>query len=162
MILRCVVLAVVLGVLGVGLGACGSSSGVEAIVSTSDQASVSTSDQVTASSRGDDQGAACLVAVDAGEDNAKALCTEAADLGNTDGMYGLGMLAYHIGDSGIGSLLPQKSAGDLELAGAYAYTRMGVSAYEAGDIELAKLWWQEAADFGIQYAIDALAKLNAS
>ena len=90
MILRRVVLVVVLGVLGVGLGACGSSSGVEATVSTSDQ--------VTVSSGGEEEGAACTAALAASEDNVEALCTKAADLGNTDGMWALGVLAKEAGD----------------------------------------------------------------
>ena len=105
MILRCVVLAVVLGVLGVGLGACGSSSG-------------------------DDQGAACTAAVNANEDNAKALCTEAADLGDSDGMVGLGYLAYTAGDKGLAESWWQKSA---DLGNSHAMWGLGNLAYYAED-----------------------------
>ena len=102
MVLRFLLLAVAVGMVGVGLGACGSSSGY-------------------------DQGDACVAAVNNGGDNAKAFCTEAADLGDSYGMYGLGRLAY-----------------------------------DAGDLVLAKSWYQKSADLGNLDAIAALEHLRRS
>ena len=140
MILRCVVLVVVLGVLGVGLGACGSSSGVGA----------------TVSSGGEEEFAACRDAFFAGEDNAKALCTEAADLGNTDAMARLGTLAYDAGDLELAESWWQKAA---DLGNSTGMIGLGMLAYDGGDLDLAESWLQKSADLGNEFAVDHLAAL---
>ena len=83
------VLVVVFGVLSVGLGACGSTTG-------GDQASPAAG--AKASTAGQEEGAACIAALEAHQTNTKALCTEAANLGNADGMASLGSLADKAGD----------------------------------------------------------------
>jgi TPR repeat protein len=174
MMLRRVVLVVVFGVLSVGLGACGSPAGED-----------------KASTAGQEEGAACIAALSAYKDNAKALCTEAADLGNPNGWVGLGLLASEAGDLVLAKSWYQKSA-DLgysggmvglasvaykaaDLASAKSWWQkaadlddsdgmmgLGLLAQDADDLELAKSWYQKAADLGNQNAIDALAELNAS
>ena len=144
-----------MGVLGVGLGACGSS-GVEATVSTSDQAAVSSGVGATVSSGGEEEFAACRDAMFAGEDNAKALCTEAADFGNTDAMARLGKLAYDAGDLELAESWWQKAA---DLGNSTAMVGLGVLAYDAGDLDLAESWYQKSADLGNEFGVDALAAL---
>ena len=90
-------LVAVVGMVGASLGACGSSTGEE------------------------QAGSACITAVTAHEADAKAICTKAADLGNADGMAGLGLLANEAGDAAaakktLGTIVakyPLSNAADL-------------------------------------------------